>query len=44
MKTTYTKPEILTVEIELGRGAVICASRKSIFENPVVAGRELEED
>ncbi len=44
MKTTYIKPEILTVEIELGSGAVICASRKSIFENPVVAGRELEED
>ena len=24
MKTTYIKPEILTVEIELGSGAVIC--------------------
>lgn len=44
MKATYTKPEILTVEIELGSGAVICASRKSIFENPIIAGRELEED
>ena len=44
MKAEYIKPETLTVEIELENGAIICASGKSLINDPTIIGREYEED
>lgn len=44
MKADYIKPETRTVTIELGNGSIICASGDALLFNPVIDGRDVEED
>lgn len=43
MKAEYIKPETQTIKFELENG-IICASGDSIFRNPYIIPRDLEED
>ena len=44
MKAVYIRPETLTVGIEPGNCAIICASGDSFSVNPGIADRDFEED
>lgn len=44
MKAEYTKPETVTVRIDLENGTIICASGDPILGDPGIIGRETEED
>jgi hypothetical protein len=44
MKAEYIQPETLIIEITGDTGAIICASGKSLINDPTIIGREYEED
>lgn len=45
MKAEYITPDTLTVQLAQETGAVICASgNATIFSNPLITPRDLEED